>query len=174
MEERQLGSLQREYRPELLSRRGEFIAWGCGLLVCAAWLFLVATGNPVHRAIPFLAFFLVLSASGISLGNWMDRNTMIQIFSGGIHYQNGLRNASLKWLEISQVQVFPSNWGKKVRVLGDRSHFDFRTLGEVKISGETKGSMGFSDGELILKQIIEQSQVKLSRQDGGSYYYVHG
>lgn len=164
----------KEYHPELLSRRGEIVAWGSGLLLVATWIFLVFTSNQVHRAIPFLTIFLLMSAIGISLGNWMDRNTTIKLFTGGIHYQNGLRNVTLDWPEISQVQVFPSNWGKKVRVLGAKAHFDFRTLGEVKVAGETKGVMGFLEGERILKQIIEKSEIKLVRQVGGSYYYARG
>lgn len=165
---------QQEFRPELLSRRGEAIAWGCGLLVCAVWIFLKSTGNPVHRAVPFLAIFLIVSAAMISLGNWTDRSSMIHIAPEGIHFENGLRNVSMQWEEIQKVEVFPSNWGKKVRVLGSKSHFDFRTLAEVKVSGETKGSMGFADGERILRYILEKSGVKLIRQEGNSYYYVRG
>ncbi len=157
MEEQNSGVILQEFRPETLSRRGEIIAWSSGLLVCAAWLFLRSTGNPVNRAVPFLAAFLVISALMISLGNWMDRNSLIQMSADSIHFQNGLRNVSLKWLEIQKVEIFPSNWGKKVRILGERSHFDFRTLAEVKVSGETKGSMGFADGERILKVILEKS-----------------
>lgn len=162
----------KEYRPELLSRKGELTAWITAALMSTSWIILVLTKKPVFPGIPFLAIFLLASALGISLGNWMDRQTLIQIKSDGVHYQNGLRNVFLKWEEIQQIQVFPSNWGRKVRLIGSGSHFDFRTLGEVKVQGEIKGRMGFTEGDMILDQILEKANLTSVTQNGNSYYYA--
>ena len=161
-----------EYYPELLSRKGEITAWLSTALVFTGWLILGLNQRPITPAIPFLGILLCLSALGISLGNWMDRQTRIQIFSDSIHFENGIRNTRIQWEDIQQVQIFPSAWGKKVRVIGQNSHFDFRTLGEVKVQGELKGKLGFSKGETILAHILEETSIPLVNQSGNSYYYA--
>jgi hypothetical protein len=162
-----------EYYPELLSRKGEITAWFSSALVFAGWMILRLNHRAITPAIPFLGIFLILSALGISLGNWMDRQTRIQIFSDSIHYENGIRNARIQWTDIQQVQIISSPWGKKVRVIGQNSHFNFRTLGEVKVQGELKGKMGFPDGEFILAYILEKTSLSLVNQNGNTRYYAH-
>ncbi len=77
----------------------------------------------------------------------------------------------LHWSEIRQVQVYPSAWGKKVRVIGDQAHFDFRTLGEVIYQGQVKGRLGFAKGEEILGHILENSRLKrVPGPENGVYY----
>ena len=160
-----------EYRPELLSRRGEYIAWGTALAVIVAWVILYLTRTPVFSGLRFLAILLALSGVAISLGNWMDRRTILRIEPDGVWFDNGLRQVSLHWSEIRQVQVYPSAWGKKVRVTGEKTHFDFRTLGEVILKGEVKGRMGFEQGEEILRHILENTRLKLvPSPENGSYY----
>jgi hypothetical protein len=160
-----------EYRPELLSRRGEYIAWGTALLVIAAWLIMYLTRTPVFGGLRFLAILLALCGMAISLGNWMDRRTILRLEPDSVWFDNGLRQVSLHWSEIRQVQVYPSAWGKKVRVIGDKVHFDFRTLGEVILQGEVKGRMGFEKGEQILGNILKSAGLKqVPGPDNGSYY----
>jgi hypothetical protein len=162
---------QSEFHPELISRRGELIAWVTALMALSAWGILLLAGAVVHPALKFLAIFLLLSALSISLGNWMDRHTLLRIESDGVRFENGLRHAFLHWNEIQQVQVYPSNWGKKVRVLGSQAHFDFRTLGEVTVQGDVKGRMGFADGEAILRKIVQEAGLKqIDRPGNGEYY----
>lgn len=162
---------EKEYHPVIISRKGEITAWFCAVLVVFAWIILQLTGNTVFPAIRFLGIFLVLIASGISLSNWMDRHTYLMLHHKGVHFKNGLRNVELKWDEIKEVQIFPSSWGRKVSVIGSSAHFEFRTLGEVKVQGELKGQMGFLDGEKILDQILQKSRLELLEQNGESYYY---
>jgi len=165
------GLNQSEYHPELISRRGELIAWTTTLMALSAWGILLLFAAPVHSALKFLAIFLLFSALAISLGNWMDRHTLLRIYPDGIRFENGLRRAHLRWDEIQQVQVFPSNWGKKVSVLGVQAHFDFRTLGEVTVQGDIKGRMGFADGEAILKKIVREAGLKqVEGPENGEYY----
>jgi hypothetical protein len=159
------------FHPELLPRKGEMIAWGLTLLVGAAWLILVWQGLKINLALPILAVILFLSALSVSLGNWMDRNTVLQLGREGVKYQNGLRRVRLSWDEVEQVRINPSQWGKKIHVIGPQSYFSFRTLGEVKVQGEIKGRMGFTDGETILKQILAYSALKVKGKSAQGYYY---
>lgn len=166
-----------EYRPVLLPRRGEFIAWTLALLVGAAWLFLEITGRVVFLAMPVLMIFLLFSAGSISLGNWMDRQSLIRLDDSGLSFQNGLRNVHLHWDEIQEVRAWPAQWGKKVEVIGEKTndvkaHFGFRTLGEVSVQGEVKGRMGFEKGEEILETILQHSGLEKVEHPGEGYYYA--
>lgn len=165
-------SPDREYRPELIPRRGEWIAWGSALIVSASWIILRLNERPVFVAVPFLAVTLILAALSISLSNWMDRQTVIRLGEGGLEYDNGLRHVQLTWPEIHQVRVFPSRWGKKIQVFGERVYFSFRTLGEVHLQGELKGRMGFEKGEEILRQIVFSGGLQIMEREGEESYYV--
>jgi hypothetical protein len=162
---------QTVFRPELLSRRGEFIAWSTSILVFLGWVILSLNGRHVPFAVPFLWITLFLAALAISLGNWMDRKTELRLDAGGVTYKNGLRYAALKWNDINEIKVFPSKWGKKVHVLGPAAHFNFRTLGEVKVQDEVKGRMGFAEGDKILSIMLEQANLKEIAGPGSGYYY---
>jgi hypothetical protein len=165
-------SLIGEFHPELLSRRGESLAWLTAVLSFLAWTLLTLTGRPVLTVVPFMSFFFLFAAASISLGNWMDRRTVLRLEQDGVAFKNGLRNVQLSWDQIAEIQVFAANWGKKVRVIGDRAHFDFRTLGEVKLGGEVKGRLGFVQGEPILRQILLATGLKEVEHNRNSYYYA--
>lgn len=166
----------REYRPTLISRRGELIAWVTFLLVGATWIIMVVFGQRSSLAVPFLGIILLLAALSISLGNWMDRNTVLCIKEDCISYKNGLRNVEIRWENIQQVQVLPAQWGKKAHVIADQAHFQFQMLGEVKVLGEVKGQVGFPEGDLILEEIIMHGKLReihppeQDQSDIGVYY----
>jgi hypothetical protein len=90
----------------------------------------------------------------------MDRHTLLCIKNDSVSYQNGLRNVEIRWESIQEVQVLPAQWGKKVHVIADQAHFNFQLLGEVKVYGQVRGQVGFAEGELILKEIIERSKLQ--------------
>jgi hypothetical protein len=165
-------SLMGEHRPELTTRRGELFAWITALLALVGWLILELAWRRTLPGVPFLTVFLWLAAMSISLGNWMDRRSRIVIQAEGIIFDNGLRHAELVWGEINQVQVFDSQWGRKVRVVGEKAHFDFRTLGEVKVQGQVKGRLGFAHGEAILQLILECTGLKEIEHTGNGTYYA--
>lgn len=163
--------MNREFRPEKLPRRGEYFAWGTALIAFSAWTGLRILMDKTYTLYLILGILLLLTAIAISLGNWMDRHTRIRITDQEIYYENGLRKARLAWHEIQQVQVFSTNLGRKVRVIGAQVHFDFRTLGEVKLRGETKGTMGFGHGEQIFRHILKKTGLKeIEKTDKGDYY----
>jgi hypothetical protein len=165
-----------EYRPELISRRGELIAWVSFLLVGITWIILIFNRQQYCLAVPILAIILLLAALSISLGNWMDRNTVLCLSNHGVTFKNGLRNVNIPWHNIQEVQVLPAQWGKKVHVIADQAHFHFHLLGEVKVRGEVKGQVGFVEGESILQQIIDNSnlhetnRIKTEQTKSGIYY----
>lgn len=166
------GEPSAEFRPELISRRGEFISWVTTLMGLVTWAALIVIGESAPVGLIILTVFLLLAALSISLGNWMDRQTRIRLEVDGIGFQNGLRRAHLRWDEIQQVQVYPSNWGDKVRVLGPQARFDFRTLGEVTVRGDVKGRMGFVEGEKILEHILDKTHLREVQRSGSGYYYA--
>jgi hypothetical protein len=167
-----IDQLPLEYKPELISRRGEAIAWACVLLVAAGILLLTLSGKPVNWLVTLLEAMLLLSAALISLGNWSDRKTTLRLDVHAIEFKNGLRQVKLGWDEVKEVRVTPSPWGNKVEVYSEKSHFSFRTLAEVKVRGELKGRFGFVRGEEILRQIVLHSNLEIIDEPGAGYYYV--
>lgn len=165
-----------EFQPELISRRGELIAWlGC-LIVGAGWLILAIFSQDINLLIPIVFILLALGAASISLGNWVDRKTHLSLSPAGVAYTNGLRSVRLDWADIQEVRVLPAQWGQKVQVLGEKSYFGFSTLGEVKANDRIIGRTGFADGEMILQQIIENAhlnRIQPARPGSpeNSYYY---
>lgn len=160
-----------EFDPELLPRRGELFAWICAVLAGLGWLTLALVAHRVTLAVPLLTAALFLAALVISLSNWVDRSTKIRMDENGIGFRNGLRNVSLAWSEIREVRVYPSQWGKKVYVIGEKEGFSFRTLAEVRLRGELKGRFGFAQGDEILRSIVLNSGLEVQDQPGGGYVY---
>jgi len=163
--------MNREFRPELISRKGEWTAWILSIIALAslgvAWIW----GTGMSWAGIVFVLILLLSAGSISLGNWVDRKTVLSLIPEGVGFRNGLRNVSLKWDQIQELRVLPDRWGERVHVWGTESRFNFRTLGEVKVRGELKGRVGFAEGESILQEILESSNLQeIEQNENGRYY----
>jgi hypothetical protein len=170
----QTGFESREFRPELLSRRGEITAWGLTLLLGIVATLLNRQGVSVFPAAAILEVILLVSALIISLNNWVDRRTVIRLDSEGIYFENGLRRVRFAWNEVRQVRVYLSELGKKIIVYGPRTYFTFHTLGEVKLRGEVRGRMGFPQGERILRLILEAGGLSEERRSGSGSIYDRG
>jgi hypothetical protein len=166
-------SKTREFRPELLPRRGEWTAWALALAASVGMWFLHRDGYIPAWAWIFWAFLLFSSAS-ISLGNWLDRTTVIWLEAGGIRFENGLRRVRLGWSEIQKVAILPARWGRSVQVIGEKSHFGFKTLGEVQFQGEVRGRTGFPEGQVILDVILHEAGLVLVEESNNAYYYARG
>ncbi len=165
-----------EFKPELVSRRSELIAWGSAIVVNSAWLLLLIFNQSLSFWLPILGVPLLLIAIGMSLGNWMDRKTKLRLDGEGVYFSNGLRHVTLNWGEIKEVRVLPAQWGEKVQVFGERSYFGFHTLGEVFAYGKPLGRTGFVEGDFILQVILDKADLSAvnqinveGRQEG--YYY---
>lgn len=163
----------REFRPEFLPRRGEWTAWMLAFAAGVGMWFLGRTGYVPTWAWIFWAF-LLFSGVSISLGNWLDRKTVIYLDSDGIRFENGLRQVWFGWQDIQKVAVLPARWGKSVQVIGGRAYFRFKTLGEVHFQGEMRGQTGFRDGKTILDEILRESGLVLVEEKNNAYYYVRG
>jgi len=163
----------RKFRPEFLSRRGEWTAWALFLAASVGMWFLGRSGYIPLWTWIFWAF-LIFSALSISLGNWLDRNTAIWLELDGIRFENGLRRVRLRWPEVRKVAVLPTRWGKGVQVIGEKSHFGFKTLGEVQFQGEVRGRTGFPEGQAILNAILREAGLVLVEESNNAYYYARG
>jgi len=160
------------FHPELMPRKGERTAWILSLLVTIGLFFYHASWGEIPFSAWFFWGFLLFSALSISLGNWMDRQTSLTLSPEGVSFTNGVRRVHFSWEEIETVRVFPARWGRKVQVIGQKAHFEFRTLGEISYRGEVRGQMGFSDGEKILENVLRFSGLTLEREENGSYFYT--
>lgn len=161
----------REFRPQLISRTGERNAWLLTLLALVAWLVMRLTMPEYSLGALILAGLLALSALSITLGNWMDRQTVLILRPDGLSYHNGLRSLNLQWDQIESVRVFSDRWGERVQVRAESGHFVFRTLSEIHYKGELRGQMGFLAGDQILREIIRASQLRLQDEDGENVRY---
>mgnify|MGYP002637798358 FL=1 len=147
------------------------MAW---LLVFLTLIYLAVTLWADHGTtwgpILLLVLFL-LSASSISLGNWVDRKTKLSLTPEGIQYRNGLRSVDLKWEDVQEVRVLESSFGQRVHVIGPAARFVFRTLGEVRVQGDLKGQLGFAQGTLILKEILATANLTKRVDSEKARYY---
>lgn len=163
----------RKFQPELISRRGEWTAWLLTLAVSVG-LWSWDRSGYIPAWMWFFWGFLAFSAVSISLGNWIDRSTAIWLESGGVRYENRLRQVRLRWPDVKQVAVLPARWGKSVHVIGEQSHFGFKTLGEMRFRGEVRGRTGFSQGQEILDVILRETGLTLVEESNNAYYYARG
>ena len=163
--------LNQDLHPELISRRGESTAWGLMLVVSLTIGLMYWRLGTVPGAAWIFLGLLVFAALSTSLGNWMDRKTVLRADGDGVSFVNGVRHVSFVWGDIQKVNVIPLRWGKSVQVIGDGAHFEFRTLGEVQYQGEVRGRLGFAEGEAILRHILKETGLTLSKEEKGRYYY---
>jgi hypothetical protein len=162
----------RTFHPEKMSRRAEAILWGLAAISMAGWILLRTqnqTGSPWNLVFVVL---MVLSAASITLGNWMDRNTVLTLRPEGLDFRNGLRDIHLRWDEIQEVRVLPSNWGNQAHILGKETGFNFRTLSKVQLKGKSSSRMGFAQGMFIIERILENSGLKEIEQPEKGHYYA--
>jgi hypothetical protein len=163
--------LNKDLSPEQISRRGEGTAWTLALIVGIAIGLMGWRLTKVPPAAWIFFGLMVFSALSTSLGNWMDRKTLLRVDGERVSFKNGVRRVSFGWDDIRQINVIPLRWGKSVQVIGDGAHFEFRTLGEVQYQDEVQGRLGFAEGEAVLKYLLEKTNLSLSKEEKGRYYY---
>jgi hypothetical protein len=117
------------------------------------------------------AGLILFSAFSISLGNWMDRRSLIRLDSDGIAFQNGIRSVRLTWPEVQNVAVIPTRLGKRVQVQSAQSHFTFKTMGESTI-GTQQFRTGFADGQEILETVLKNCGLQVKAEKDGMVYYA--
>lgn len=158
------------YKPEILARNSELIAWG---LAAASVVGIVISG--MNSEVPVWAWTLfglfLFSGVIISFGNWVDRATSIEIASEGVHFRNGLRDVSMRWEEIEYVWEGKGRVGRMVQVLAKDRHFSFTLPSEMKFQGQVKSRVGFPEGETIRDMILDSAGLTTSKdQSNGKVY----
>lgn len=166
------GSDEKTFTPELAPRNGERNAWTLAFLMVVLWLVFRLTPWELPFTVEILGIFAVGAALLISFGNWVERKTVIAITNHGVRFENGLRKVRLAWGEIEEVRVRPAVWGKRVRVRGKETRFDFHTLGEVKYKGTVQAKTGFAQGDEIVRQIVLNSGLRIADQLGDEVVYT--
>lgn len=161
----------REYRPELLPRSGEAIAWAFLLLTSLNLVILRRGWGGIPLAAWIVWVFLLFAAASISFNNWVDRHTRLRLDERGINFENGLRSVRLTWPEVQKMNRFPAQWGQAVQVLGQKTGFVFHTLGEVRLKGKLHGKAGFAEGEKIIEEIAAMSHLDRVTESEGAIYY---
>jgi hypothetical protein len=166
-----------EFRPERFSRQGEAMAWGLTILAGVGWAVFTARGIPLPFLYRIISAVLLITALSLTLTNWVDRSTILHLDDEGVRFENGLRHVEMHWPEIMRVQVIPMNLGRLVRVISQKTYFTFRTLGEVTMRGQTRGRVGFAQGDQILATILERSGLQSNEpvhagpRPSDGYYY---
>jgi len=164
-------SNSREFRPEISSRRGEATAWVLAIALGAVLFVAIQSFGSLAWFIWFFEGFLVFSALVISLGNWVDRRSLIRIDDQGIALENGLRSVRLTWDDIQNVAVVNARAGKRIQVIGPTSHFTFKLLAESNLFGQNMRT-GFADGQFILNTLLKKCGLRLTNESQGMYYYA--
>ena len=153
-----------------MSRKAEWLAWLSSIGLFMGLIIVSSTAGPVSLLFWGFAYFLLFSAGSISLGNWMDRRSVLRIDADGVAYENGLRTVHFKWPDIQNVAVVLTKLGKRVQVQTAQAHFTFKTMGELAMAGQLFRA-GFADGDEILARILEQTKMVVkAEQDGMTYY----
>ena len=161
------------YFPERTPRRGELIAWVLAVVLGVTWVILWLNDGLIAGAALVLAIFILISALVISLNNWMERNTSIRLSEQGVAFRNGLRDVSIPWPEVESVRVLPGTGkSKRVQVIGNRVHFEFRTLSVMKYKGEVQARTGFTNGEAIQETIIARARLQPQNPGEMIVYYA--
>jgi hypothetical protein len=160
------------FRPVTIPRQGERNAWILtGFAVVIQAVLFWRSGKLLCWA-TLLSVLLMLSAFFISLSNWVDRKTVLILEPEGVIFRSGLRDVKLDWIQIENVRVINDRWGSRVYVSGADRSFNFRMLSEVQIQGRVGGQMGFPEGETILKEILQASDLHLQKTEEQDLYYA--
>jgi hypothetical protein len=162
----------REFRPEKTSRTGELILWILTFITVTTLVFLWSKNSSVSFWQISFVVVMVLISGGSSLSTWMERNTVLTLKSDGVGFRNGLRNVTFNWDKIKELRIYPSRYGNRIIVFGERVNFNFRTMVEVTTRTGKRNTMGFAQGEYISQQIIQHCGFQERKEnDSVQYYY---
>lgn len=158
------------YKPEILTRNPEFIAWGLTFASLVGIVILQMTSEVPVWAWTLFGLFL-FSGAVISFGNWVDRATKIEITAENIHFRNGLRDVTMRWEEVEYVWEGKGRVGRMVQVMAKDRHFSFTLPSEMKFQGQVKSKVGFPEGETIRDLILRSAALTAVKdQSNGKVY----
>ena len=156
MTEQEAG-FEKRYLPNAVSRRSEVVSWGIALLLIGVAAVFQVQSQSVPTAISILAIFFFLASIVISFGNWMERSTFMVVGEDRIYYQNGVRKVALGWNEIKEIELREDRLGKKITILAEAGHFQFRLLSAPRFEGEVRSEFGFQPADEIMREITSRT-----------------
>jgi hypothetical protein len=134
------------FRSTPANRRSEALAWLLALGFAMLALVGVLRGEALTRFSSELAAFFAVIGLWITLGNWIDRGTAVEISDDGIRYRSPLRTVTIEWHDVDELWAIPTGSSWRIVVRGGGAHFGFRTSSELKL-GRRSLQIGFPDGE---------------------------
>ncbi len=160
-----------EFRPRILPRTGEAIAWGLVFLLLAARWVLARRYGVIVDSLEWMFLLLLGVAILISFSNWMERRTRLILDEKGVVFRNGLRRVRMDWPEIQRIRVLPAALGdgKTVMVMGEKTYFRFDTLSRARNRGREVW-LGFPEGDEILRTLVQRCNLH-PRREGKEVYY---
>lgn len=167
----ELAEVEGFHQPLQSNRRGELLAWlstlgaaiGSGVIL---WRSGQAPGLGVTA---FILFGLI--AILISFGNWVERNTELQVTKEGVSYHSPLRRRSFSWQEVEQVRIMDSRHGWRVQVIADHGSFHYQSQGWLEFGGVDSMELGFPAGLAIAAFIQQRCHLDEQHRDGSEWVY---
>jgi hypothetical protein len=156
------------HHPIESNRRGELLAWLTALGAAAgsgiwAWRLGQMPTLGLTTTVLFGAVALL-----ISFGNWVERNTRLQLTQRGVKFQSPLRQVQLGWSEVDSIKLLAANQGWRVYVEGGGQTFRFQSAGRLRFGDIQEMGIGIPAGEEIAAYIRQQSGLdEIQPGDGG-------
>ena len=159
------------FKPPQNPRKPEILAWVLASISSMVKILFPTSGFFNLAGTIFVLSFLI-SAVIISIGNWTNRSSELTISEDKIRFFNGLKETSFYWEDITRVEVYKGQFNDKISVVSTLGRLNFDIHRIAIEAGKTSPSHGFEDGELILKTILEKTNLNgRQRQETQGYYY---
>jgi hypothetical protein len=159
---------QEVFRASPANRRSETLAWTLALGLALSALVGRWRGAQAALFIAELAAFFVVISLWISLGNWIDRRSSIDISGTGVRYRSPLRTISLDWKVIDDLWAIPSGSSWRIVVRGQGARFSFRTSSELRV-GRRSVKVGYPEGERLARSIRLRSGLSRAARANGDW-----
>ena len=160
------GSLDPIHRPVPVSRRGEGFAWLSAGLAALGSLILTLRGGQLPDVGIGLVIVLVLAAGLITLGNWLDRRTRIELLEQRVLYHSPLRQVNLPYADIQRLTASRLRDAWRVGVVGPDRGFTFRTGTTLRFAGMDRLTYGFAGGEGLAAALRQRAELGPAIWDG--------
>jgi hypothetical protein len=141
------------------SRRGEYVAWVCSLVMGVMSGFLYWRDEPLPCMGIGLFTIFTIAAGLMSFSNWLERKTFIRVDSNGVVYASPIRNVRMEWSRVAYVAAAKSGPSWKILVAGGGGHFHYRTEGMVRAGARGTLRLGMKEGTRLTALIRGQADL---------------
>ena len=165
----ELDQVAGDHQPIQSNRRGELLAWLSTLGAAIGSLLLAwRTGQMPGLAVTAVILFGAI-AMLISFGNWVERNTKLQLTKERIRYRSPLRKESLSWDDVHELRVSKSKQGWRIQVVGESGSFHYQSQGRLQFADIDSMELGVASGLLIAAFIRKQSKLTEKTREGNEW-----